>query len=287
MGFSPATYAQIVFTFIIMLDGVNTTDISKEVNYHLSFLMCSSILILHTVWRATFKGLFYVVTKHNVPATHKDLFSVLTKYVDWLRLFVYTTHILLPTIFRDSSSLSLYLPPILDIFDGIQMTEKQLDPLMNPVWVQTLICLAVFMCYIPSLYEIYHLRFPQPTNGSIKVSKRTVNLIQFASSVVFLVLRVVLLACDGSDLTDVFKSMVRFYGHYQMWLKLRRRRKIISVQAREISAEKACCFAKEKKAFFQRLIALRDAITLKAVFHFNRIVAKRSVFYCVYIISSA
>ena len=44
-----------------------------------------------------------------------------------------------------------------------------------------------------------------------------------------------------------------------MWLKLRRRQKIISVEAREISADKALYFDEEKKAF-QAL--LRDTVIL-------------------------
>ena len=243
MGFSPVMHAHNVYLVVIFLDVVTTGAAYKDVSNHLCFLMYSSLLFLHTVWRAT----------------HMDLFYALRKYIYWPPLFLlYPAHILLPVYFHDSSRLSLNWPAIVDILDGIHMTEEQLDPAINPVWVQTLICLAVFMCYIPSLYELYHLRFPEQTTGSMKLSKRTVNLIQLASSVLFFVLRVVLCVRDGSDPTEVFKSIVRFYGHYKMWLKLRRRRKIISVEAREISADKASYFNKEKKAF----LALRDAIIL-------------------------
>ena len=240
MNISPTMYAHSVF-FVIFFDELATRPF-EVFNNHLCFLVYSSILILHTVWRAT---------HWNMPYENK--------YDDYLPLlFIYPFHILSPVYICDSSRLSLYLPAIVDIVDGIQMTENQLDPI-NPVWVQTLICLAVFMCYIPSLYEIHHLRFPEPTTGSIKLSKRTVNRIQLVSSVVFLVLRLVLLlACGESDLFDVFKSIIRFYVHYKMWLKLRCRRKIVSVEAREISADKALYFDEEKKAF----LALRDAIIL-------------------------
>ena len=215
MGFSPVMHAHNVYLVVILLDVVTTGAKYKHVNKHLCFLMYSSLLFLPTVWRAT----------------HKDLFYALRKYIYWPPLFsLYPAHILLPVYFHDSSRLSLYCPAILDILDGIHMTEEQLNPAINPVWVQTLICLAVFMCYIPSLYEIYHLIFPEPTTGLMKLSKETFNLVQLASSVVILVLRVVLWAHDESDPTEIFKSFIRFCCLYKMWLKLRRRRKIISVR---------------------------------------------------------
>ena len=156
MNVSPATYAHIVFFVIFFYEF--TTRPFEVFNNNLCFLMYSSILFLHTVWRAT---------HWNMPCENK--------YDDYLTLlFSYPFHILFAVYFCNSSRLSLYLPAILDIVDGIQMTENQLDPLINPVWVQTLICLDVFMCYISSLYEIHHLRFPEPTTGSIKLSKRTV-----------------------------------------------------------------------------------------------------------------
>ena len=141
---SPAKYAHYVFS-VILLD-VYRTSTFKGVNHHLYFLMYSSSLILHTVWCAIPKN---------------DLIMIAYRY-DWLPLyFTFPALIFSPIYFRDSSSLSLYWPAMFDILDGIHMTEKQLDPARNPVWMQTLICLAVFMCYIPSLYEVYHLRFPE------------------------------------------------------------------------------------------------------------------------------
>ncbi len=59
-----------------------------------------------------------------------------------------------------------YCPAILDIHDGIEMSETKLDA-ANPVWMEIMICLAVVMVYI------LHLRFPQLTNGPI-LSKRKV-----------------------------------------------------------------------------------------------------------------
>ena len=197
MGVSPAKYGYNTFFTFILLDVRNTGTFELS-NNHLCFLAYSSVLILHTVWRATHWNLLL----------YKIMFNKYSKYDDQLSLIYFLAQIILPVFFQDSFSLSLYWPAILDILDGMQMTENQLNPLKNPVWVQTLICLASFMCYIPSLYEIYHLRYPEPTTCSIKLSKRTVNLIQLATSVVFLVVRLALLPADGSDLTEVFKSII-------------------------------------------------------------------------------
>ena len=251
MNVSPVMYGIFSFTVLFHEVPVRTfKGLNQELNNQLRFLVYSSILILHTIWR--------VIMKHSDSC---DLQAYVNKYHDWLALFLFCpSQILLPIYFHDSSSLFLCWPAIADILDGIHMTESQLDPAKNLVWVQASICLAVFMCYVPSLYEIYHLIFPEPTIRSINLSKRRVNLIQLASSVVFLVLRFVLWARDAGkeDPTEVIKSIFRFYGHFKMWLILRRRRRIISVEAREISADKASYFDKEKKAF----LALRDAIIL-------------------------
>ena len=219
MGVSPAMYGYNTFFTIILLD-VGNTGTFKLSNNHLCFLAYSSVLILHTVWRAT---------HWNLPL-HTEIMLKYSKYDDQLSLIYFLAQIILPVFFQDSFSLSLYWPAILDILDGMQMTENQLNPLKNPVWVQTLICLAAFMCYIPSLYEIYHLRYPEPTTSSIKLSKRTVNLIQLATSVVLLVVRLALLAGDGSNPIEVCKSIIGLCGHFKMWLKLRCRPEIISVR---------------------------------------------------------
>ena len=240
---SPASYAQNVFFSGIVLD-VYRTSTFKGVNHHLSFLMYSSSLILHTVWCAIPKN---------------DLIMIANRY-DWLPLcFTFPALIFSPIYFRDSSSLSLYWPAMFDILDGIHMTEKQLDPARNPVWMQTLICLAVFMCYIPSLYEVYHLRFPELTARSIKLSKRRVKVVQLASSAVFFFLRFVLWIREAGneDPTEFIKSAIRLYSHYKMWLKLRHRRRIISVEARELSANEASYFAEERRSYH---LALREFI---------------------------
>ena len=140
--------------------------------------------------------------------------------------------------------LSYYCSAILDILDGLEMTETQLDP-TNPVWVQITICLAALMCYIPALFEIYHLKFPELTAGSF-LSERSVKFIQLVSSVVFLVLRLTLLVRNPRDCFPVAKTIVRVLSHYQTWSNPCRGIKVVSVRATEISAEKASCFANEK-----------------------------------------
>ena len=141
--------------------------------------------------------------------------------------------------------LSCYCSAILDILDGLEMTETQLDP-TNPVWVQITICLAIFMCYIPALFEICHLKFPEQTVGSF-LPERRVKFIQLVSSVVFLVLRLLLLVRNPRDCFPVAKTIVRVFSHYQTWSNPRLHgRKIVSVRTTEISAEKASCFANEK-----------------------------------------
>ena len=253
---SPALYASYVLYFVNALDVLHTST-CKGVNDYLCFLVYSSSLILHTVWCAIPKSISYEMTMNG------------NRYYDWLVLFLaFPFHIFSPiyyrdssslSLYRDSSSLSLYWPAIVDILDGLHMTEKQLDAARNPVWMQTVACLAVLMCYIPSLYEIYHLRFPELTTRSIKLSKRRVKLVQLASSIVFLVLRFVLWIREAGneDPAEVIKSVIRLYGHYKMWLKLRHRRRIVSVEARELSADEASYFAEERRVF----LALREFIT--------------------------
>ena len=246
---SPATYAGYVLIYFVNVLDVLHTSTCKGVNDYLCFLVYSSSLILHTVWCAIPKNISYELTMHG------------NRYYDWLILFLwFPFYIFSPiycrdssslSLYRDSSSLSLYWPAIFDIIDGIHMTEEQLDSARNPVWMQTVICLAVLMCYIPSLYEIYHLRFPELTTRSVKLSKRRVKLVQLFSSIVFLVLRFVLWIREvgNEDPAEVMKSAIRLYGHYKMWLKLRRRRRIVSVEARQLSADEASYFAEEKRSY--------------------------------------
>ena len=140
------------------------------------------------------------------------------------------------------SNLLPYCPPLLDILDGVEMTETQLDP-TNLVWVQITICLGIIIFYISSLLEMYYLKFPEPTAGSI-LTERRVKFIQLVSSVVFLVLRLALSARNPHEFFLVAKTIIRVFFHYQTWSNLRREQQIVSVRATEIPP-KASYFAKE------------------------------------------
>ena len=140
------------------------------------------------------------------------------------------------------SHLLPYCPALLDIFDGAEMTETQLDP-TNLVWVQITICLGIIMFYISSLLEMYYLKFPEQTTGSF-LSERRVKFIQLVSSVVFLVLRLALLARNPHEFFFVAKTVIRVFCHYQTWSNLRREQQIVSVRATEIPP-KASDLAKE------------------------------------------
>ena len=198
-------------------------------NYRLGFMMYSLFLPLHTISRVICRNMDYL-EKINEMLDHINLFQTL--------------------IFINKNGdaplpLSYYCSAILDILDGLEMTETQLDP-TNPVWVQITTCLAILMCYIPALLEMYHLKFPEQTTGSI-LSVRRVKFIQLVSSVVFLVLRLTLLVRNPRDCFLVAKTIVRVFSHYQTWSNPRLHgRKIVSVRTTEISAEKASCFANEK-----------------------------------------
>ena len=198
-------------------------------NYRLGFMIYSLLLPLHTIsrvinWNMDYPG------KINEMLDHINLFQIL---------------ILINKNGDAPLPLSYYCSAILDILDGLEMTETQLDP-TNPVWVQITICLAILMCYIPALFEICHLKFPELTAGSF-LSKRRVKFIQLVSSVVFLVLRLLLLVRNPRDCFLVAKTIVRVFSHYQTWSNPRLHgRKIVSVRTTEISAEKASCFANEK-----------------------------------------
>jgi hypothetical protein len=91
-----------------------------------------------------------------------------------------------------------YCPAIVDIYDGIEMYHTKLNP-TNPEWVQITICLAVIMFYIPSVLEIYHLKFPDLKSGSIS-SERKVKLCQFVCSCIFLVVRIMLYAYNPHEI---------------------------------------------------------------------------------------
>ena len=225
-GVSPVDFINDLFV-MFYIDTL-TTDSRIYENHRLDFMMYSLLLPLHTIWR---------VIRWNMDYLHK--FDEMLCHINLFLILIFMGKI------EDAPlPLSYYCSAILDILDGLEMTETQLDP-TNPVWVQITICLAILMCYIPALLEMYHLKFPEPTTGSF-LSKRRVKFIQLVSSVLFFVLRLLLLVQNPRDCFLVAKTIIRVFSHYQTWSNPCRGRKVISVRAAKISAEKASCFANEK-----------------------------------------
>jgi hypothetical protein len=197
---------------------------------HCYLLLNFSWLILYTV----FNG--YVAMIERLYSTDVRISNTIAKSILPLQ-------IMLPglNVFDKVEVILPYCPAIIDIYDGIEMSETQLN-LKNPVWLQIIICLAVIMFYIPSLLEIYHLRYPQLKNGS-SLSERRIRLSQFVSSCMFVVLRVVLFAYNPHEIGLVIKTLIRVYCHYNIWSNLNRAPKIVSKQPTEISAETALTIA--------------------------------------------
>ena len=230
LGFSPAFYT-IFVCFAIMINGFN-----KETN-HLRFLMSFSLFIFHTIYRV-------IVINHDITGYNKtfEMFQLISFFLPWMLIdiAIIAAH--------GASNLLPYCPALLDILDGVEMTETQLDP-TNLVWVQITICFAIIMFYISSSLEMYHLMFPEQTaSGSILTEER-VKFFQLLSSVVFLVLRLVLFAFNPREFFLVAKTGVRVYCHYQMWSNPRSGRKVVSLKSTEISADKASHFTKENLTY--------------------------------------
>ena len=199
VGLSPVIFTCSVCSMI----GLDTHFMRIKENNHLSFLMYLLILLLHTILRAIYCKICY-----------------LRKIADIVgMLMLFPVHMQVDVVILGASNLLRYCPTLLDILDGIEMTETQLDP-TNSVWVQITICLGVLVFYISSLLEMYYLKFPKPTTGST-VPERA-QFIQLVSSVVFLVLRLVLLARNPHEFVLVVKTFIRVFCHYQMWSDLRR-----------------------------------------------------------------
>ena len=220
-------------SFINFVHGIIITDIFTDFtrindNFHLGFLVFSSFLPLYTVFCAMNWNILYLDRVNAIMAILANLQGP----------------ILLDIFSHGSSRLLPYCPALLDILDGLEMTETQLDP-RNVVWVQITICLTILLFHIPSLLEMYYLKCPERTNVLI-VSERRFKLIQLASSVVFLVLRLVLFARNPHEFFLVMKTLIRVFTHYQMWSNLRRGQKIVSLEATEMSRETASRFANEK-----------------------------------------
>ena len=225
MGSSPGSFTPFVCCIIIIDNFADFTRIDEKT--HLCFLVVSSFLPLYTIWRAVQWNILYLDTINAVMSITNFQLLILGN-----------------TIHCDASKLLQYFPTLVDILDGLEMTETQLNP-TNPVWVQIMICLTILMCYVPSLLEIHHLKFPERTTGS-KFSEERFELVQLVSSTVFLVLRLPLLVRNPYEFFLVMKTLIRVFTHYQRWLNLRRKQKTISVEATEISTETASRFANEK-----------------------------------------
>ena len=224
IGLGPATF--ISYLYIVINVGADTDVNLMNENRHVNFSIYASFLVLHTIWCAIpWKIDHYLQTFNST-----------------LALIFCPVFILGMEIHHGLSNLLPYCPALLDILDGAEMTETQLDP-TNLVWVQITICLGIIMFYISSLLEIYYLSFPELTTGSI-LSERRVKFIQLVSSVVFLVLRLALFARNPREFFLVAKTIIRVFCHYQTWSNLRREQQIVSVRATEIPP-KASDFAKE------------------------------------------
>ena len=172
-GVSPGSFVNFVHGIIITDIFTDFTRINDII--HLDFLVFSSFLPLYTVFCAMNWNILYL-----------DRVNAIMALLTYLQ-----GPILLDIFSHGSSRLLRYCPTLLDILDGLEMTETQLDP-RNLVWVQITICLTILLFHIPSLLEMYYLKCPERTNVLI-VSERRFKLIQLASSVVFLVLRLVCL----------------------------------------------------------------------------------------------
>ena len=236
IDFSPGNFASLV-GFIISMD--NFGDVTRiDENTHLSFLVFSSFLPLYTIWRAAWRAARRAIYWEILFIDKADSINALISITNFQLL------ILGNTIHCDASKLLQYCPTLLDIVDGLEMTETQLNP-TNSVWVQIMTCLTILLCYVPSLLEIHHLKFPERTTGS-KFSEERFELVQLVSSTVFLVLRLPLLVRNPYEFFLVMKTLIRVFTHYQRWSNLRRKQKTISVEATEISTETASRFANEK-----------------------------------------
>ena len=215
LGLAPATYISGLY-IVINVEAFTDVNLMNE-NSHVNFSMYASFLVLHTIWCAIrWKVDNYVQTSNSILAL---IFPpVLILHMD-------VAH-------HGLSNLLPYCPPLLDIFDGAEMTETQLDP-TNLVWVQITICLGIIMFYSSSLLEMYYIKFREPPTGSF-LSERRVMFIQLVSSVVFLVLRLALFARNPREFFLVAKTIIRVFCHYQTWSNLRREQQIVSVRATEI-----------------------------------------------------
>ena len=244
LGLAPATFITGLF-IVINVEAFTDVNLMNE-NRHVNFSIYASFLVLHTIWC-------------TIPWKIDNYLQTINSTLTLIFPPVLILH--MDVVHHGLSNLLPYCPALLDIFDGAEMTETQLDP-TNLVWVQITICLGIIMFYISSLLEMYYIKFPEPTTGSF-LSERRVKFIQLVSSVVFLVLRLVLFARNPREFFLVAKTIIRVFCHFQTWSNLRREQQIVSVRATEIPP-KASDFAKENPSI-QAPLASYNIFVGKAV----------------------
>ncbi|CAB4008229.1 Hypothetical predicted protein, partial [Paramuricea clavata] len=212
----PATITIVfpVYFVQIQTEGASRQSRFSEWNQWFFFYICSHFIVITILWRGDHDKVTLIIGLSLMP-----LYLILCG-IDMV------DHGLLP-----------YCPAIVDIYDGIEMYYTKLNP-TNPEWVQITIFLAVIMFYIPSVMEIYHLKFPELKSGSMS-SERKVKLSQFVCSCIFLVVRIMLYAYKPHEIIFAAKTFIRVYCHYKAWSNMNSARQSVSIQATGISTEKA------------------------------------------------
>ena len=136
-----------------------TVNLNDKIHHHFdkndpSYLsMFSSLLIVHTIWNAIKSNLWstmWCFSPENctrIPAIYGGLHILL--YLSVMCVL-------------GASDLLPYCPAMVEIFDGIVMSETELHA-TNSGWVQAMICTAIILLHISSLIEIYHLKFSELT----------------------------------------------------------------------------------------------------------------------------
>ena len=165
-------------------------------------LISSGILVLYTI-RNGIKG--------SIHYEDKDLNMIIFFIcfpVETLPNFIFP-----PTSGqRSSDSLSSdvlpYCPSMMDIIDGLEMAMSKLNS-TNPTLKQIMILCAIIMFLIPTLLEMYYLRFAESI-----ISERTLRRAQIICCCIFLILRL-RLANKGYEILLSCKTAIRVYCFYR------------------------------------------------------------------------
>ena len=172
----------------------------------LVFLISSGILVLYTIWNGI-KGNIHFEDKYLNMIIFFICFPVET-----LPNFIFP-----PTsgqrsafgwLFTSFDALP-YCPSMLDIVDGLEMAISKLNS-TNPTWKQMMILCAVIMFLIPTLLEMYYLRF----TDSI-ISERTLRRAQIICSCIFLIFRLCFASNEHEKLFSSCKTVIRVYCFYR------------------------------------------------------------------------